>query len=81
MITGNFGAFGGPGGEALNYEARRWERLFVGEFGEAKAIMARLDSRQIPNRLAIPDGLPTSMSVVVEVRHRWMPEARQLLVP
>ena len=79
MISGNFGALGGVDGKAFDYEGRRWERFFVGEFAEAKEVMARLDAEQIPNRLAIPEGLPTSMSVVVEVRHRRLPEARALI--
>jgi hypothetical protein len=81
MISGNFGALGGLDGDAFDYEGRRWEQLFVGEFSKAKELMARLDAEQVPNRLATPEGLPTPMSVVVEVRHRWLPQARALIEP
>jgi hypothetical protein len=52
--------------------------LFVGEYGEAKEIMTRLDAMNVRNRLALPPGLPPS-TVVVEVMKRSLPQARELI--
>jgi hypothetical protein len=70
------GALGVPG--ALDFEGRKWEPFFTGDFTEAKALMARLDAQEIPNRLKVPAELP-AFQVVVEVMHRWFPEARKVL--
>lgn len=78
MIFGNAGGLGAAGAKALDFEGRRWERLFQGDYSKAKAIMARLDEDEVPNRLALPPNLP-SMHVVVEVMHRWMPQARKVV--
>jgi hypothetical protein len=78
VIFGNAGGLGAAGPKALDFEGRKWERFFEGDYSEAKEIMARLDAEQIPNRLALPPGLPT-MHVVVEVMHRWIPQAREIV--
>lgn len=69
----------GAGAKGLDFEGRKWVRLFVGEYSKAKQIMATLDTEQVPNRMAIPDGLPTSTAVVIEVMKRWFPQARALI--
>jgi hypothetical protein len=76
VIFGNAGGLGAAGPKALDFEGRKWERLFEGDYAKAKEIMARLDAEQVPNRLALPPDLPT-FSVVFEVMHRWMPQARE----
>jgi hypothetical protein len=78
VIFGNAGGLGAAGPKALDFEGRRWERLFEGGYTKAKEIMARLDAEQVPNRLALPPDLPTS-HVAVEVMHRWMPQARHVV--
>jgi hypothetical protein len=72
------GDSGGLRAEGLDFEGRRWKRLFEGEYTKAKEIMVRLDAEQVPNRMALPPGLPTS-HVVVEVMHRWVPQAREVV--
>ena len=78
MITGSTGGLGSVGPEGLDFEGRRWERFFEGEFSEAKEIMARLDAGNVPNRMTFPERQETAMKVVIEVRHRWLPKAREL---
>jgi hypothetical protein len=79
VITGSFRGLGGLNPTAFDFEGRRWERLFEGEFSEAKEIMGRLDAKNIPNRLAFPETQPTPMTVIVEVMRRWFPEARTII--
>ena len=69
---------GAAGPNALDFEGRRWERFFEGDYTKAKEIMVRLDAEQVPNRMALPPDLPTS-HVVVEVMHRWIPQAREVV--
>jgi hypothetical protein len=76
VIFGNAGGFGAAGPRALDFEGRKWERLFQGDYTKAKEIMTRLDAEQVPNRLALPPDLPT-FHVVVEVMHRWIPLAEK----
>jgi hypothetical protein len=52
--------------------------LFEGDNTKAKEIMTRLDAEQVPNRLALPPDLP-AFHVVVEVMHRWIPQAREVV--
>ena len=78
MIFGNAGGLGAAGPKALDFEGRKWERLFESDYTKAKEIMSRLDASEIPNRMALPPDLPT-MHVVVEVMHRWIPQARQVV--
>jgi hypothetical protein len=78
VIFGNAGGLGAAGPNALDFEGRRWERAFEGDYTEAREIMSRLDAEQVPNRLALPPGLPT-FHVVVEVMHRWIPQAREVV--
>ena len=78
MIFGNAGGLGAAGPKALDFEGRKWERLFEGAYTRAKELMVRLDAEEIPNRLALPPDLPTS-HVVVEVMHRWVPRAREVV--
>jgi GNAT superfamily N-acetyltransferase len=79
MITGNFGSLGGLDPKAFDFEGRRWERFFEGEFSQAKQIMARLEAEDVPNRMTFPETQPTPTTVVVEVMRRWLPRARELL--
>ena len=78
VIFGNAGGLGAAGPKALDFEGRKWERLFEGDYTKAKEIMTRLDAEQVPNRLALPPDLPT-FHVVVEVMHRWIPLAREVV--
>jgi hypothetical protein len=78
VIFGSAGGLGAAGPKALDFEGRKWERLFEGDYTKAKEIMARLDAEQIPDRLALPPGLP-AFHVLVEVMHRWMPHAREVV--
>jgi hypothetical protein len=78
VIFGNAGGLGAAGPKALDFEGRKWERLFEGDYSKAKEIKDRLDAEQVPNRLALPPDLPT-FHVVVEVMHRWMPRARDVV--
>jgi hypothetical protein len=78
VIFGNAGGLGAAGPKALDFEGRKWERLFEGDYTRAKEIMAGLDAEQVPSRLALPPGLP-ALRVVVEVMHRWMPQAREVV--
>ena len=79
MITGSFGGLGNVDPKAFDFEERRWERFWEGEFSKAKEIMSSLDAEKVPNRLAIPDGTaPTRSTVVIEVMRRWLPQAREL---
>jgi hypothetical protein len=66
-------------GVGLDFWSRRWVRAFEVDYSRAKQIMAALDAEQIPNRLAIPDGLP-HLVVVVEVMRRSLPKARRVVV-
>jgi hypothetical protein len=50
---------------ALDFEGRRWEPFFAGDYSEAKEIMARLDAEEVPNRLQLPPELPY-LQVVIE---------------
>ena len=79
MITGSTGGLGSAGPEGLDFEGRRWERFFEGKYSEAKEIMARLDSENVPNRMTFPEQQDMPMTVVIEVRHRWLPKARELV--
>jgi hypothetical protein len=63
--------------DALHLQAR-WDRVFEGDYSAAKEIMARLDAEDVPNRLAVPDGLP-HLVVEVEVMQRWISQARELI--
>ena len=78
MITGSTGGLGSVGPDGLDFEGRRWERFFEGEFSKVKEIMARLDARNVVNRMTFPEKQDTPMTVVIEVRHRWLPKAREL---
>jgi hypothetical protein len=40
--------------------------------------MTRLDSEDVPNRMTFPEQQDTPMTVVIEVRHRWLPKAREV---
>src|SRR6185436_2860912 len=64
VIFGNAGGLGAAGPKALDFEGRKWERLFEGDYTKAKEIMTRLDAEQVPNRLALPPDLPTFHVVV-----------------
>jgi len=76
-MFGTFGALG-RAAKALDFEGRRWVRLFEGEYSEAKEIMTRLDAVNVRNRLALPRGLPP-YTVVVEVMKRSLPQAREMI--
>ena len=78
VIFGNAGGLGAAGPKALDLEGRKWERFFEGDYTKAKQIMSRLDANEIPDRMALPPDVPT-MHVVVEVMHRWIPQARKVV--
>ena len=65
-------------GVGLDFWSRRWMPAFQVEYSKAKQIMAALDEEEIPNRLALPRGLPP-LIVVVEVMRRWLPQARRVI--
>ena len=65
-------------GAGLDFWSRRWMPAFEVEYSQAKQITAALDEEEIPNRLALPSGLP-SLVVVVEVMRRWLPQARRVI--
>jgi hypothetical protein len=65
----------GAGAKGLDFEGRKWVRLFQGEYAKAKLVMARLDDEKVCNRL---DVLSTT-AVAVEVQRRSLPEARTLM--
>jgi hypothetical protein len=78
VITGSTGGLGGLPPEALDFEGRRWARLFEGGFAEAKKIMDRLDAVNIRNRMSLPASLPSEL-VLVEVMTHSLAQARELL--
>jgi hypothetical protein len=41
--------------------------------------MARLDSGNVPNRVTFPETQDIPMTIVIEVRHRLLPKARDLI--
>ena len=54
VIFGNAGGLGAAGPKALDFEGRKWERLFEGNYTKAKEIMTRLDAEQGPQSVGPP---------------------------